>query len=333
MKHHFMHRLSALLLLIALLFLTACGGINPLEPSEEDIRVVMRADQYDICYDELRYYTCNLKDQMAAYYGSDIWASAETAAPYLEELKEGVEAMCRYNAAVLSLCAEFGITYTEKAIEEGVQADIEALVAEVGGKSAYRKALEEYHMSDRLLRYVSAITRCETELYHVLISLELLDNSDEAAEAFFASDELARTLHIYIANDAGDDVAANRAKAESILKELKEGADFNTLIGRHSEDFYMTTTSGYYFTRGEMNESYEKASFSLKENEVSDVVATDNGFYIIKRLPKEQSYINKNFDTLKSQYLSAAFYGMIEERRDEITVTVLDESIELWSIN
>lgn len=332
MKHYFLHRLSAALLLIALLTLTACGGIKPIEPTEEDIRVVMRADQYDICYDELRYYTCNLKDQMAAYYGEDIWASAETADPYLEELKEGVEAMCRYNAAVLSLCAEFGITYTEKAIEEGVQADIEALVEELGSKSAYRTALEEYHMSDRLLRYVSAITRCETELYHVLISLELLDNSDEAAEAFFASDELIRTLHIYVANEAGDDVEANRAKAESILAELEKGEDFNTLIGRYSEDFYMTTTSGYYFTRGEMNENYENAAFALKENEVSDVVATDNGFYIIKRLPKEQSYIDKNFETLKNQYLSAAFYTMIEERRDEITVTFLDESIELWSI-
>ena len=278
MKHHFLHRLSAVLLLIALLALTACGGIKPIEPTEEETRVIMRADQYDICYDELRYYTCNLKDQMALYYGGDIWASAETAAPYLEELKNGVETMCRYNAAVLSLCAEFGITYTEKAIEEGVQADIEALVEEVGGKSAYRKALEEYHMSDRLLRYVSAVTRCETELYHVLISLELLDNSDEAAEAFFASDELIRTLHIYIANDTEDNVEANRAKAESILAELEGGTDFNTLIGRHSEDFYMTTTSGYYFTRGEMNESYEKAAFALKENEVSGVVATDNGF-------------------------------------------------------
>ena len=91
MKHHFLHRLFVMLL-IALLCLTACGEIKPIEPTEEEARVVMRADQYDICYDELRYYACNLKDQMAAYYGSDIWASAETAAPYVEELKEGVEA-------------------------------------------------------------------------------------------------------------------------------------------------------------------------------------------------------------------------------------------------
>ena len=61
MKQHFLHRLSALLLLIALLCLTACGGIKPIAPTEEEVRVVMRADQYDICYDELRYYTCNLK--------------------------------------------------------------------------------------------------------------------------------------------------------------------------------------------------------------------------------------------------------------------------------
>ena len=320
-------------LLAAVMLLSSCGSIKPIAADEEDLRVVMRADEYDICYDELRYYTCNLKAQMCDYYGSDIWADAETAAPYLEELYDGVIAMCRYNAAVLSLAAEFGISYTEELIQEKVQEDVDSLVEELGSKRAYRKALDEYYMTDRLFRYITAVTHCETELYHVLISLQLIDNSDEAAEAFLASDDLIRTLHIYISNDAGENIDANRERAESLREELNNGADFITLIGRHSEDFYMTTTDGYYFTRGEMNLAYEEAAFSLKENAYSDVVTTSSGFYIILRLPTEEEYIEKNFETLKNQYLSATFYNMIEERRDEINVTVADDTIELWQIN
>ncbi|MBR7184808.1 MAG: peptidylprolyl isomerase [Clostridia bacterium] len=319
---------------LALLLLTGCGQAKPIQPTEEDLQVVMQAGGYDICYDELRYYTCNLKAQMADYYGGDIWADAATAAPYLEELQKGVADMSRYNAAVLSLCAEFGISIDEPAIQSEVQAEVDALLEECGSKKEYRAALDTYYMNDRLFRYLTAISLCETELYNVLLDLDLLDNTDEGAEAFFASDEFIRTLHIYISNDAGESVEENRAKAESIRRELDGGADFNTLIGRHSEDFYMTTTNGYYFTRGEMDLTYKEAAFALTEGAYSDVVETDSGFYIIRRLPKDFDYINRNFETLKHQYLSALFYNMIEARRDEITLTetAYGQSLALYDI-
>lgn len=319
---------------LALLMLVGCGKVTPIEPTEADLAVVMQAAGYDICYDEVRYYTCNLKAQMASYHNADIWADEATAAPYLDELKQGVIDMGRYNAAVLSLCAEFGISIDETAIQNDVQAEVEALVEECGSMKKYRAALEEYYMTDRFFRYATGVTRCETELYHVLLDLGLLDNSDEAAEAFFASDDFIRTLHIYIGNDEGDSVEDNRAKAEAVLADLKAGERFNTLIGRHSEDFYMTTTNGYYFTRGEMDEVYEAAAFALAENTYSDVVETDSGFYIIQRLPKDPDYIDRNFEDFKHQYLSALFYNMIEERRNSITVTETEygSSLALWAI-
>lgn len=321
-------------LALALLMLVSCGKVNPISPTEADLAVVMQSAGYDICYDELRYYACNLKTQMAGYYGADIWANEASAAPYLDELKQGITDMSRYNAAVLSLCAEFGISIEETGIQNDVQAEVEALVEECGSMKNYRAALEEYYMTDRLFRYMTGITLCETELYHVMLDLGLLDNSDEAAETFFASDEFIRTLHIYINNDEGESIEDNRAKAEAILAELNAGEKFNTLIGRHSEDFYMTTTNGYYFTRGEMNEAYEAAAFALAENSYSDVVQTDTGFYIIQRLPKDADYISRNFEDLKHQYLSALFYNIIEERRNTLTVTETEygSSIALWSI-
>lgn len=325
-------RLAALAL--ALTTLAACSSVKPIEPSETDVQVVMQASGYDVCYDEVRYYTCNLKEQMAAYYNSDIWADSAAAEPYLEELRVGVEDMSRYNAAVLSLCAEYGIKIEDSAIQDEVQTEVEALVEECGSMKDYQAALDEYHMNDRLFRYITGITLCETELYNVLLDLGTLDNSDEGAEAFFASDDFIRTLHIYIGNDTGESIEENRAEAESLVKELDNGADFNKLIGSHSEDFYMTTTNGYYFTYGEMDLAYEKAAFALAEGEYSGVVETDSGFYIIRRLPKDESYINRNFEDLKTQYLSALFYNIIEARRDEITLTMTEygQALSLWKI-
>lgn len=288
-----MKRLAVLML--SLLMLAGCGSVDSIEPSEEDVRVVMQASGYDVYYDEVRYYTCNLKDQMAAYYGEDIWQDASAAEPYLEELQTSVEDMSRYNAAVLSLCAEYGISMEETAIQKDVQTEVEELVEECGNMKSYRAALEEYYMTDRLYRYITSVTLCETELYNVLLDLGLLDNSDEGAEAFFASEEFIRTLHIYIGNDAGESVEENRAKAEAIVKELDSGADFNKLIGRYSEDFYMTTTNGYYFTRGEMDEAYEAAAFALKEGEYSGVVETASGFFIIRRMPKDKELYQPQF--------------------------------------
>lgn len=329
-----MKYLRLLSLLLAMLFLVSCGGAQPIAPTEDELRVVMQAAGYDVCYDEYRYFVRNLRDQMAATLEEDIWASADSAAPYLAELKTGADNMARYNAAVLSLCAEFGISIDETAIQEDVQAQVEALVDELGSMKAYREALAEYHMTDRLFRYITGVSLCETELYNVMLDLDLLDNSDEGAQAFFDSDDFIRTLHIYIGNDAGEDVAANRAEAQSILAELSMGADFNTMIGRHSEDFYMTTTNGYYFGRGEMEVAYEEASFALAENEISGVVETRGGFYIIKRLPKEADYIDRNFNTLKTQYLSSKFYSTIEERRDAVTLseTEFGKSLSLWDM-
>ncbi|MBR6709659.1 MAG: peptidylprolyl isomerase [Clostridia bacterium] len=321
------------LLLVAAFLLVGCGEIKPVEPSEEDLVVVMQADDVPICYDEMRYYTRNLKDQMAVYYG-DIWANADAAAPYVQELTDSVMSMARYNAAVLSLCAEFGISIDEEKIQEGVQAEVEALVEELGSFSKYKEALASYYMTDRLFRYITGVTLCENELFYAMLDLDIINESDEAVQAYFATDDFIRTLHIFISNDEGESVDANRKRAEEALQKLNEGAKFTTTIGNYSEDFYMTTTDGYYFSRGEMKQVYEDAAFALEENTYSDVIETEEGFYIIQRLPKDNAYIEKNFDDLKIQYLSTLFNREIDARRDEIKVTFTQagSAISLWEI-
>ena len=94
----------------------------------------------------------------------------------------------------------------------------------------------------------------------------------------------------------------------------------DTLIGRYSEDLSMTP-DGYYSTHLELIEEYEEAAYKLEIGEVSEVVESYLGFHIIKRLSKEADYIEKNFKDLKTQYLTSAFYRLVEAENDKLNVT------------
>ncbi len=83
-----------------------------------------------------------------------------------------------------------------------------------------------------------------------------------------------------------DSVAKARAYqlAESLLVELRHGADFAGVAKRFSADSASREQGGElgWFRRGVMFKRFEDAAFRLRPGEVSDVVETPFGFHIIK---------------------------------------------------
>src|SRR5262249_48711770 len=78
--------------------------------------------------------------------------------------------------------------------------------------------------------------------------------------------------------------AAARAKADSILLELRRGADFATAAKRFSRDPGSKDQGGSlnWFRRGVMVPEFERVAFSLKPGIVSDPVESPFGFHLIQ---------------------------------------------------
>lgn len=313
--------LSAMLALCLLCSLVSCNKARPIRSSKEELTPVGTVAGHEVLYEELRYLTLKYREAMAATYGETIWDTAESRELYRAELEKAVMDNITSNYAVLALCDEVQIKHTEKAIEEAVQKYVQETVDQLGGMKVYREQMESEFLTDHFFRFSLAVSFCETELMYVYTDdLGLIERDEDKIYDMIMGGDFARTLHIYIENNPGDDVEKNRALAQDIRRQIDEGEKFNTLIGRHSEDFYMTTTNGYYFTHGEMVKEYEDAAFALEIGAISDVIETTDGFYIIQRLEPQTEYVLSNLSTLIDQYQYAMLYNMIDEKQAELSL-------------
>ena len=312
--------LAFILLAFSLMFASCSGGIAPIKGDANDLNIVANSEGRPIYLEEVRYFAHNFKLDMEKKYGEGIFENEE----YRALLTEKVEQAMLKNAAFLSLCNDFDVDINAKETKEYTSDYINSFAEQLGGKGEYKAQLAQNGMTDHLLRHLISMEASGEKLRQAMLSSSAIDGSDEKAREIIESDDFIRTLHILIRNDEGDSIDENRKKAEEVLNQLDAGESFNRMIGRNSEDIYMTTTDGYYFMRGEYEKAYEDAAFALLENEYSRVVESEDGFYIILRLPKEEEYIDMNFDSLKDRYIYVMYENMIEDRANELSLEYTD---------
>jgi parvulin-like peptidyl-prolyl isomerase len=91
-------------------------------------------------------------------------------------------------------------------------------------------------------------------------------------------------IDAYVARHSQFDSKPPRAKAEELLKRVREGEDFAKLAEEFSSDPTSKNKGGDlgWFGRGKMAPEFDKAAFALKPGQISDIVQTKSGFHIIK---------------------------------------------------
>ena len=104
----------------------------------------------------------------------------------------------------------------------------------------------------------------------------------------YSTPEQVRASHILLKTEGKDD-AAVKAKAEDLLKQARNGADFAELAKKYSEDEGSAKNGGDldYFGRGRMVPEFDQAVFAMQPGQISDLVKTQYGYHIIKLVDKK----------------------------------------------
>jgi peptidyl-prolyl cis-trans isomerase D len=124
----------------------------------------------------------------------------------------------------------------------------------------------------------------------------------------FRSPEAAHVFHILVKvapNANPNDDAAAKAKTESIVQQLRGGADFAKLAKQNSDDPSSSAAGGDmgFVDRGLTVESFENAIFSIPLNTVDYVRSPEFGYHIIKVTEKRAGGY-KTFEEVRTQLAS-----------------------------
>ncbi len=127
----------------------------------------------------------------------------------------------------------------------------------------------------------------------VTVPEEELRRAYEANREMYRTPERVHVRHILLktTDKPKEEVPKIKARAEELLKQIRSGADFAELARKHSEDPGSAAKGGDlgWVVRGQTVKAFEDTAFTLKPNQVSNVVVTEYGFHILQVLEKQEA--------------------------------------------
>jgi len=129
----------------------------------------------------------------------------------------------------------------------------------------------------------------------------------------------ARHILLSTTNKPKDEVPKIQAQADSLLKQLKGGANFDDLAKKYSQDPGSAQKGGDlgWVSRGQMVKNFEDSVFSLKDKELSGVITTEYGFHIIQVLERQPPHL-QTLDEVKGQITTTVRMQSVFDRMQDL---------------
>ena len=145
-----------------------------------------------------------------------------------------------------------------------------------------------------------------------------LQNLYEDNAELYTNPERRRAQHILVESEE---------LAYDLLDQINQGADFAELAKANSEDSSSSEEGGDlgFFEKELMGAEFDEAAFAMNIGDVSDVVATDYGYFHIIKLTDIEAETMQAFDEVEEQ-LSALY---IKNAKEKMLFSSLEEFINL----
>ena len=183
---------------------------------------------------------------------------------------------------------ESGITVSEKMLSDR----LETVKAKFKSDSVFEHQLKNRGMTIDQYKQELKVDMFMDQLIKNEIEPKIkIDEKDTRAyyeknKSKFQSSEKVRASIILLKFEPSKGKAGEQAvikKFESILNQIKNGADFAALAKRHSQDSLASKGGDLgYFTRKQMLPAFSTRAFKMKIGEVSNIFRTGHGFHVLK---------------------------------------------------
>jgi hypothetical protein len=187
--------------------------------------------------------------------------------------------------------AENGITLSA---EDQAQLDAQKAqyVAYYGSEEAYRNQIQLLGVTEKTFDAINSSPYLYSSLYAQFCdSTSKLYPGSDALTSFCNDKGYVSFKEIYLSTSGLDDTAkaAKRAQAADIAAQLQSASDvqatFNTLCSASEDTSYTDNPNGLTMLPSKLDESLATALNALGENQASGVVETDDGCYVLVRIP------------------------------------------------
>ena len=200
----------------------------------------------------------------------------------------------------------------------------EEVISNVGGKSEFKKLLRKNNITEAAydkFYYINKLyDKVFEELYgsgkkNDLTTEEKESAKEEYFEKYLKIQQIVLAkIDVSTGSDLSDTIINQKETlANSILTEARNGADFEDLIIKYSEEAQEKGNNTYYYAKGDLLENIESVVVGLGTGSISDVIETDYAFHIVKRLELDDSKLENYYDIVRNNKLVDDIQDMIED--------------------
>lgn len=258
MKNRYRYWAVCLSVMLSAAALVGCGNTKFVLTTGLASDELFRIGNVSCSLSEALVYLSNQKNQYENVYGIEMWDHDFGDITLEEYLKNQVVSQLAQVKSMVLLADEKEITLGEDEINAANEAAAE-----------YMSSLNDEEIS---------LLKVDQE--------EIRKMYEDYCLAYKAYDQITQDVSVEISDDEARIIQLQQifVPEEGLAKELKrkleEGEDFDSLASNYSQASQTTVT----IARGEKDETYEQVAFDLDNEEVSDVFAADDGYYILKCL-------------------------------------------------
>lgn len=240
-----------------------------------------------------------------------------------EYLKQQAVEELKILTAVEKIAEENNISLSDEDYKD-LEENKEEVISNVGGKSEFKKLLRKNNITEAAYDKFYYINKLYDKVFEELYSSgkknDLANEEKESAKEEYFEKYLKiqqivlAKIDVSTGSDLSDTIINQKETlANSILTEARNGADFEDLIIKYSEEAQEKGNNTYYYAKGDLLENIESVVVGLGTGSISDVIETDYAFHIVKRLELDDSKLENYYDIVRNNKLVNDIQDMIED--------------------